>query len=49
MRSLTTDEAKVSVQLRLPLTLRNRLVVQATKRDVSLNQLCQELLEEALK
>jgi predicted HicB family RNase H-like nuclease len=49
MRSLTPQDAKVSVQLRLPLLLRNRLVTKATNRDISLNQLCIELLEEATK
>ena len=49
MKSITAADAKVSVQLRLPLELRNRLVTKATRRDISLNQLCQELLEEAIK
>lgn len=49
MKSLTPADAKASVQLRLPLALRNRLVTRATQRDVSLNQLCIELLEEAIK
>jgi predicted HicB family RNase H-like nuclease len=49
MRSLTPEDARVSVQVRLPLTLRNRLATQATDRDVSLNQLINELLEKAIK
>ena len=49
MKPLTPAEARALVQLRLPIELRNRLVVRATKRDVSLNQLCIELLEEAIK
>jgi len=48
MKSITPADAKVSVQLRLPLPLRNRLVVAATRRDISLNQICQELLEQGV-
>lgn len=49
MKSITPADAKVSVQLRLPLPLRNRLVTRATQRDISLNQLCLELLELGVK
>jgi len=48
MKSITPADAKVSVQLRLPLPLRNRLVVAATKRDISMNQLCLELLAQGV-
>jgi hypothetical protein len=48
MKSITPADAKVSVQLRLPLPLRNRLVTRATQRDISLNQLCVELLAQGV-
>jgi predicted HicB family RNase H-like nuclease len=48
MKQLTPSEALVTVSARLPLPLRNKLVNQATRRNISLNQLLRELLEQAV-